>query len=77
MTFSDLKKFSQDFVQNLYIKSLVQGNVSKDHAVEVATNFVNALESASIPSDNYPMVSFFGLLLKLFFVVLSFSWSNR
>ncbi|KAJ8928145.1 hypothetical protein NQ314_019325, partial [Rhamnusium bicolor] len=41
-------------MKSLYVKSLVQGNVSLDVATETVTKFVNSLHCTQLPDNSYP-----------------------
>ncbi|RZF43235.1 hypothetical protein LSTR_LSTR016530 [Laodelphax striatellus] len=43
ITLEDLKEFVSDFFKELYVYSLVQGNISKDKAIEIVENTKNIL----------------------------------
>jgi nardilysin len=54
ITFDSVKKFAEQFVSNLYIKALIQGNVTKEHAIDVVNNFVSTLNCKPIDPNSYP-----------------------
>ncbi|XP_063912496.1 nardilysin-like isoform X1 [Zophobas morio] len=54
ITMEDVKAFSREFVNNLFIKVLVQGNVARDHANNVVNNLITTLKCQPLPPDTYP-----------------------
>ncbi|EFA00999.2 Insulin-degrading enzyme-like Protein [Tribolium castaneum] len=54
LTFDDLKKFAESFIQNLFIMVLIQGNVTKEHAINVVNNLVTSLNCKPIDPHSYP-----------------------
>jgi secreted Zn-dependent insulinase-like peptidase len=74
ITFDSVKKFAEQFVSNLYIKALIQGNVTKEHAIDVVNNFVSTLNCKPIDPNSYPKVS---LLRCGFKSVVDFALSSE
>ncbi|CAH1155362.1 unnamed protein product [Phaedon cochleariae] len=54
-TYGDMKNFIKDYTKSLYIKSLVQGNVSQEVACEVVNKFVETLKSNHLSEEQYPL----------------------
>ncbi|KAL3267874.1 hypothetical protein HHI36_007015, partial [Cryptolaemus montrouzieri] len=54
VTYEDMKIFCVDFLQNLFIKALVQGNVDKQTAVGVTQEFVQVLGCSPLDKKLYP-----------------------
>ncbi|XP_044259256.1 nardilysin-like [Tribolium madens] len=54
LTLDDLKKFAEGFIQNLFIKVLIQGNVTREHAINVVNNLVSSLNCKPIDPHLYP-----------------------
>ncbi|XP_056633066.1 nardilysin [Diorhabda sublineata] len=54
LTFEDVVIFMNEYRKKLYIKSLVQGNVSEDVALNTVKNFVETLEIEELPKEHYP-----------------------
>ncbi|KAK9890849.1 hypothetical protein WA026_012195 [Henosepilachna vigintioctopunctata] len=54
VTYEDMKQFCVDFLEKLYIKVLIQGNVDKDTAIRVTQNFVQVLGSSPLEKKLYP-----------------------
>ena len=63
ITMEDVKAFSREFVNNLFIKVLVQGNVARDHAINVVNNLITTLKCQPLPPDTYPNVNVFLFVL--------------
>ncbi|XP_050498673.1 nardilysin-like isoform X3 [Diabrotica virgifera virgifera] len=57
LTFDDMLDFIQIFPKNLYVKSLVQGNVSADVACDTINKFIKSLDFEEIPKEKYPKLS--------------------
>uniref|UniRef100_A0A6P7GKF8 Nardilysin-like n=1 Tax=Diabrotica virgifera virgifera TaxID=50390 RepID=A0A6P7GKF8_DIAVI len=57
LTFDDMLEFIQFFPKNLYVKSLVQGNVSADVACDTINKFITSLNFEGIPKEKYPKLS--------------------
>jgi secreted Zn-dependent insulinase-like peptidase len=51
-----MKAFAKDFVGNLYIKSLVQGNISEEQAIDACKKIVDVLKCAPLLRNTYPRV---------------------
>lgn len=56
ITFDMVKKYVKDYFKCLYVKGLVQGNVSQDIAVKTLENFVKTLKITEFSQDLYPKV---------------------
>lgn len=56
ITFDMMKQFSKDILQNLYIQGLVQGNVTKQTALETTQKFLDELKCTVLPSNKQPEV---------------------
>jgi secreted Zn-dependent insulinase-like peptidase len=54
ITMDSMKKFSEEFISTLYVKALVQGNVTREHAINVVKNFVSTINCKPISSSSYP-----------------------
>jgi secreted Zn-dependent insulinase-like peptidase len=75
ITMDSLKKFSEEFISTLYVKALVQGNVIREHAINVVKNFLSTINCKPISSSSYPKVSLLSCCLKILSVViLSFEY---
>ncbi|XP_072378295.1 nardilysin-like [Diabrotica undecimpunctata] len=57
LTFNDILEFIKLFPKNLYVKSLVQGNVSADVACDAINKLVKSLDFEEIPKEKYPKLS--------------------
>uniref|UniRef100_A0A6P7FSM8 Nardilysin-like n=1 Tax=Diabrotica virgifera virgifera TaxID=50390 RepID=A0A6P7FSM8_DIAVI len=57
LTFDDMQKFIKHFPKNLYVKSLVQGNVSADIACDTINKLIKSLDFEEIPKEKYPKLS--------------------
>ncbi|XP_045474818.1 nardilysin-like [Harmonia axyridis] len=54
ITFEEMKKFCVQFLEKLYVKALVQGNVDKDTALRVIEKFISDLSYAPLEKKLYP-----------------------
>ncbi|KAL3267872.1 hypothetical protein HHI36_007013 [Cryptolaemus montrouzieri] len=54
VTYEDMKIFCVNFLQNLFIKALVQGNVDKETAIAVTQKFVQVLGCSPLDKKLYP-----------------------
>ncbi|KAG5888587.1 hypothetical protein JTB14_029883 [Gonioctena quinquepunctata] len=54
MSFNDIKTFIRDYRKTLYVKSLVQGNVSREDVCHTVTKFLETLKYDSFPEQEYP-----------------------
>jgi nardilysin len=70
ITMDSMKKFSEEFISTLYVKALVQGNVTREHAINVVKNFVSTINCKPISSSSYPKVSLLSCSLKILSVVI-------
>ena len=57
ITFEDIQTFADEFIKTLYIKALVQGNVSRNYAINIISNLVATLQCQPINPLEYPNVS--------------------
>ncbi|KAJ8983824.1 hypothetical protein NQ317_008950 [Molorchus minor] len=48
------KKLYEEYISSLYVKALVQGNVSKETATETVSGFVRNVGFAQLPENSYP-----------------------
>lgn len=58
ITFEEMKDFSVQFLEKLYVKALIQGNVDKDTALKVTEKFIADLNYAPFDKNLYPKVNF-------------------
>lgn len=54
VTMEDVAAFADKFLSQLYIQCLVQGNISKEDALEVCSNIVSTLNCKPLPSELIP-----------------------
>ncbi|XP_074028660.1 nardilysin isoform X2 [Leptinotarsa decemlineata] len=54
LRYEDVKNFVSDYSNSLYVKALVQGNVSKKVASQTVKKFVETIKSSSFPDTEYP-----------------------
>ncbi|KAF2885664.1 hypothetical protein ILUMI_20515 [Ignelater luminosus] len=57
ITFDAMKQFSQDILGNLYIQGLVQGNVTKQTALETTQKFLDELKCVALPTNKRPEIT--------------------
>ncbi|XP_072378297.1 nardilysin-like [Diabrotica undecimpunctata] len=57
ITFDDMLDFIKLFPKNLYVKSLVQGNISADVACDTINKLIKSLDFEEIPKEKYPRLS--------------------
>lgn len=58
VTFDDMKQFAENFIKKLYVKVLVQGNLTQENALKIVNNFVSELNCEPIAQGSYPKVNF-------------------
>lgn len=56
ITFDMMKQFSEHVLDNLYIQGLVQGNVTKEMALETTQRFTDGLKCVALPLEKRPEV---------------------
>jgi secreted Zn-dependent insulinase-like peptidase len=56
ITVSTIKAFARHLVEHLYIKSLVQGNISEQQAIDACKKIVDVLKCAPLLPNTYPQV---------------------
>ncbi|PNF37373.1 hypothetical protein B7P43_G17280 [Cryptotermes secundus] len=56
ITVSMVKAFARHFVEHLYIKSLVQGNISEQQAIDACKNIVDILKCSPLLPNKYPQL---------------------
>jgi secreted Zn-dependent insulinase-like peptidase len=56
ITLTAMKSFARSFVEHLYIQSLVQGNISKQQAVDACSTIVHILKCAPLLPSALPQV---------------------
>ncbi|KAJ3666562.1 hypothetical protein Zmor_001999 [Zophobas morio] len=54
ITFEDIQTFADEFIKTLYIKALVQGNVSRNYAINIISSLVATLQCQPINPLEYP-----------------------
>ncbi|XP_018577073.1 nardilysin [Anoplophora glabripennis] len=54
VTLEQVKQFYREYMKSLYVKTLVQGNVSAQVASETIDKFVKALQFEQLPENSYP-----------------------
>ncbi|KAJ8952796.1 hypothetical protein NQ318_008113, partial [Aromia moschata] len=54
ITFDQLKRYYQQFIKSLYVKALVQGNVSSEISSKTVNKFIESLSFAQLPDNSYP-----------------------
>lgn len=67
ITFEEMKTFCVQFLEKLYVKALVQGNVDKDTALRVIEKFISDLSYAPLEKKLYPQV-----FIEIFKQIFSF-----
>ena len=53
VTLNEFKLFSKRFLEKLYIQSLIQGNVNKEHAIDILSGLLNNLNCDKIPDVSF------------------------
>nr|CAI5844579.1 unnamed protein product [Callosobruchus analis] len=54
VTLDELKDYCKEFIKTLYIKSLVQGNVTAKEASDTVKRFIDAVNFTEMPTDVHP-----------------------
>lgn len=57
ISLQSFKQFVDEYFQKMFIRALVQGNVSANQAMNCVESFVNVLEAGTLATDDYPIVS--------------------
>jgi secreted Zn-dependent insulinase-like peptidase len=56
ITLSTLKAFARHFVEHLYIKGLVQGNINEQQAIDACKKIADVLKCAPLLPNTVPQV---------------------
>ncbi|KAF5289998.1 hypothetical protein FQR65_LT11664 [Abscondita terminalis] len=56
ITYDEMKEFSQHFLNKVYVQGLVQGNVTRDAALKVTTNFLKDLNAIDLREEERPRI---------------------
>lgn len=58
VTFSEFLQFSSDFLKEMHIQGLVQGNISKEIALQANSKIIEILNFVPVPQKNITKVTF-------------------